>query len=132
MIDLESFKRVINKVKFESNLRQSDIAIKLGVSPTYLSDMLNGRVPVTDNILENIYSIFPFVKDDQRENILNELSDKVLSYLKAKTSNKVEEDLRSMNVGDLLFLQMLEKIKELEDKIEGIEMKIEELKKKGC
>ena len=58
MIKNESLKKIIREIKFKFNLKQSEIADKLGVKSTYLSDMINGRVPFTENISEKIYELF--------------------------------------------------------------------------
>lgn len=57
-IDSKDFKSILNLIKIKENLKQSEIADKLNVKNTYLSDMANGRVPVTDNIIKKIYEIF--------------------------------------------------------------------------
>ena len=86
MADIEYFKKIINEMKTKHGIRQLDIANKIEVSPTYLSDMLNGRVPVTDNIIEKIHETFPFTR--------NIISDKEIEEIKAKfeeIKTKLEE-----------------------------------------
>lgn len=58
MIKNYRLKEAVNHIKLNFNLLQSDIAIKLSVKNTYLSDMINGRVPLTQNISEKIYELF--------------------------------------------------------------------------
>ena len=58
VIDSKDFKSLLNLIKIKENLRQAEIADKLNVKNTYLSDMANGRVPVTDNIIKKIYENF--------------------------------------------------------------------------
>ena len=41
----QDFKNIIIRIKYEFNLNQSQIAERLGVKSTYLSDMINGREP---------------------------------------------------------------------------------------
>ena len=58
VIDSKDFKSLLNLIKIKENLKQAEIADKLNVKNTYLSDMANGRVPVTDNIIKKIYENF--------------------------------------------------------------------------
>ena len=54
----ERLKRAVEEIKFQTNFKQAQIAEKLGVKSTYLSDMINGRVPETVNMVEKIYELF--------------------------------------------------------------------------
>lgn len=54
----KSFKKCIEKVKFEFSITQKEIANRIGVHNTYLSDMINGRVPLTDQVSNKIYELF--------------------------------------------------------------------------
>ena len=58
VIDSKEFTSILNLINIKEHLKQSEIADKLDVKSTYLSDMANGRVPVTDNIIKKIYEIF--------------------------------------------------------------------------
>ena len=58
VIDNKDFKSLLNLIKIKENLKQAEVADKLNVKNTYLSDMANGRVPVTDNIIKKIYENF--------------------------------------------------------------------------
>lgn len=58
VIDNKDFKSLLNLIKIKENLKQAEIAVKLNVKNTYLSDMANGRVPVTENIIKKIYENF--------------------------------------------------------------------------
>lgn len=51
----EGFKKIISEIKYKYSVNQSFIAKTLDVANTYLSDMINGRVPVTESILKKIY-----------------------------------------------------------------------------
>ena len=46
----QEFKNIINRIKYEYSLNQSQIADRLGVKKTYLSDMINGRVPYNETM----------------------------------------------------------------------------------
>ena len=63
----EQFKNIIREIKFSSELKQTEIAEKLGVKSTYLSDMINGRVPFSDNMKEKIYEVFSYNIDDKSD-----------------------------------------------------------------
>lgn len=49
---------LIKKIKYQSGLRQSDIASQIGVSGSYLSDALNGRVPFSDSLRKKYMNNF--------------------------------------------------------------------------
>lgn len=58
---------LIKKIKYQSGLRQSDIASQIGVSGSYLSDALNGRVPFSDSLRKKIYEQFPYLLTGEGE-----------------------------------------------------------------
>jgi phage repressor protein C with HTH and peptisase S24 domain len=64
------FKEAIFKIKSKYNLNQKEISDKLGIKNTYLSDMINGRVPVTENITNRIYELFQIGEDDGCDRLL--------------------------------------------------------------
>lgn len=55
----QEFKTIIKRIKATYDLTQGQIADKLGVTPTYLSDVSGGRVPFNDKLRERIESTFP-------------------------------------------------------------------------
>jgi transcriptional regulator with XRE-family HTH domain len=58
MAECEKLKNIIAEIKFKRGLRQADIAGALGIKPTYLSDMINGRVPFSDAIKNKLSELF--------------------------------------------------------------------------
>lgn len=54
----EPLKRAISEIKLTAKIKQAEIANKLEVKSTYLSDMINGRVPLSESISEKIYELF--------------------------------------------------------------------------
>lgn len=67
----EDFKKLISRIKFLYSIKQSDIASAINVKSTYLSDMINGRVPVTDSVTERLYELYSDIDDRyQNENQL--------------------------------------------------------------
>ncbi|MDD2475437.1 MAG: helix-turn-helix transcriptional regulator, partial [Dysgonamonadaceae bacterium] len=51
-------KIAIARIKITTGLKQAEIADKLDIKSTYLSDMINGRVPLTENVCQKIYELF--------------------------------------------------------------------------
>ena len=62
---IKEFKNLISRIKYEYSLNQSQIADSLGVKKTYLSDMINGRVPYNETMSKKISEIFPVVNNEQ-------------------------------------------------------------------
>jgi transcriptional regulator with XRE-family HTH domain len=58
MADTEILRQIIAEIKFRRGLRQAEIAKALGVKATYLSDMINGRVPFSDAIHARLSELF--------------------------------------------------------------------------
>lgn len=59
MADNQELKEIIRKIKFLKGLSQKEIAAELDSSATYLSDMIHGRVPFSDEFRSNINRVFP-------------------------------------------------------------------------
>lgn len=66
----EELKRIVTDIKLKTGLKQAEIADKLGVKSTYFSDMINGRVPFSENIRSLIYEIFQINNTGQKNNNL--------------------------------------------------------------
>ena len=54
----QEFKDLINRIKFEYGLTQKEIAEKLGVNGSYISEVISGKYPFSDSLKENIRSNF--------------------------------------------------------------------------
>lgn len=50
---------LLNRIKFQYDVNQSEIARAIGVKPAYLSDILNGRIALSDQIREKLSKEFP-------------------------------------------------------------------------
>ncbi|MCD7923680.1 MAG: LexA family transcriptional regulator [Bacteroides sp.] len=61
----QEFKRLIDKIKYEYSINQSQIADKLGVKKTYISDMINGRVPYNETMSKKISDVFQIQTNEQ-------------------------------------------------------------------
>lgn len=58
------FKRLIDKIKYEFSINQAQISERLGVKSTYLSDMINGRVPYNESMQKKIHEVFHIGYED--------------------------------------------------------------------
>jgi len=65
----QELKSIISEIKFKNKLTQAQISDSIGVKSTYLSDVINGRVPVSDSILNKIYEVYSYTKPETSENI---------------------------------------------------------------
>lgn len=54
----QDLKNVIREIKFRRELTQAQIAAELGIKAPYLSDVVNGRVPYSDNLRKKIYELY--------------------------------------------------------------------------
>lgn len=60
LIDNKDLKEIINKIKYEGKFRtQGEIAIRLGYTQQYLSDVLNSRVPISVEFTNKLIETFP-------------------------------------------------------------------------
>lgn len=55
----QELKSLIGRIKFIHGLTQAQIADELSVQSTYLSDMVNGRVPFSEKFREKLLGAFP-------------------------------------------------------------------------
>lgn len=54
----EELKNLIELIKFSNKINQSEIANKIGIKSTYLSDMINGRVPFSAKFKNSLYELY--------------------------------------------------------------------------
>lgn len=54
----QELKKIIGTIKVAKGITQSEIATTIGVKPTYLSDMINDRVPYSESMKKRIYEIY--------------------------------------------------------------------------
>lgn len=50
---------ILNRIKFQYGVNQSEIARAIGVKPAYISDILNGRVTLSTQTKERLEAAFP-------------------------------------------------------------------------
>ncbi len=56
-------KNIISAIKFSENLKQVEIAEKIGVKNTYLSDVINGRAPLSELFTDKLVTAFSVNKE---------------------------------------------------------------------
>ena len=54
----QDLKNAIREIKFRRGLTQAQIAAELGIKAPYLSDVVNGRVPYSDNLRGKVYELY--------------------------------------------------------------------------
>ena len=65
MTDYERLSEIVRSIKFQYKLTQREVAMKIGLkSATYLSDVLNGRHPVSEQISDSLVETFPEYSKD--------------------------------------------------------------------
>lgn len=83
----EEFKRLIDKIKYEFSINQAQISERLGVKSTYLSDMINGRVPYNESMQKKIHEVFHIKYEDSSsmqegiKNISMTTKERLISFL---------------------------------------------------
>ena len=90
----QEFKNTINRIKYEYSLNQSQIADRLGVKKTYLSDMINGRVPYNETMNKKVNDVFPLPP-------MNKVHIQKEDTLKISTSDIKEGDYSGTLVYDM-------------------------------
>lgn len=120
----ETFKDCIKRIKFEQSLNQEAIAEKLGVHKSYLSDMINGRVPLTDKISDKIYELFK-IKVQVEEHTVLSIPDTVdLSEDPKQTYNDPCPECQKWKDK---YLEACEKLNALNEKYNEVNEKYNEL-----
>ena len=123
-VDCELIKKSIREVKYRLGINQSEIADRIGVKNTYLSDMVNGRVPATVNLMEKMKEAFPFLSEENTDSGDSDDS-REIAFLKELLQSK-EELLQSKDE----ILRAKEKdarLKEQEKLIALMEEKVERM-----
>ena len=90
----QEFKNLISRIKYEYSLNQSQIADSLGVKKTYLSDMINGRVPYNETMNKKVNDVFPLPP-------MNKVHIQKEDTLKISTSDIKEGDYSGTLVYDM-------------------------------
>ena len=59
----QELKNIISAIKFRESLKQVEIAGKIGVKNTYLSDVINGRAPLSELFTDKLVTAFSVNKE---------------------------------------------------------------------
>lgn len=81
-------RKIISDIKYRKGLNQAEIAKELGVKPTYLSDMINERVPFNETFRQKLYEVYSdlitnensMLKGDGKPEIIKEEKGKIPYY----------------------------------------------------
>ena len=65
MVKNQELMNLVRRVKYESGSTQNDIAKKIGINKSYLSDTVNGRYPFNDELKGRLYESFPTTGQNQ-------------------------------------------------------------------
>lgn len=107
----EALKKAIEEIKIRFKFKQAEIAEKLGVKSTYLSDMINGRVPLSENIINKVHELFHISITTEKE-----VNDQKISVLSEELPSLRDENN-----------QLKGRIMELKETIVKHELRIREL-----
>ena len=128
-VDCELIKKSIREVKYRLGINQSEIADRIGVKNTYLSDMVNGRVPATVNLMEKMKEAFPFLSEENTDSGDSDDS-REIAFLKELLQSK-EELLQSkdeiLRAKDAILKEKDARLKEQEKLIALMEEKVERM-----
>lgn len=77
-------RKIISDIKYLKGLNQAEIAKELGVKPTYLSDMINKRVPFNETFRQKLHEVYSdlitMLKEDGKPEITKEEKGKIPYY----------------------------------------------------
>lgn len=122
----QELKNLINKVKCNKDLTQAEISTLIGVGKTYLSDMVNGRVPFTENIKEKLKSLL-----EQNSTIIgNEnIIGNIKSTIDARKYYSDSPDVLKQQIDEIerLLKEKEERIKEKDAQIKEKDAQIKDL-----
>ena len=63
MAQNEQLTRFIGEIKYREKINQAKIAEQVGIDAHYLSDVKNGRYPLTEEIIGKFYGRYPYLKN---------------------------------------------------------------------
>ena len=99
MLENEELKNIVRKIKYRYNLTQKEIAEQIGVNSQYLSNVLNGRYPYTDELKKKIYQQFKDLEESQYkqsndDELIKELQ---LRIVRLEAENNLLRELAGLN-----------------------------------
>lgn len=86
-------KKIISDIKYRKGLNQAEIAKELGVKPTYLSDMINERVPFNETFRQKLYEVYSDLIIGEGEMLKNVIPETEINRIERnkKTAEKLHE-----------------------------------------
>lgn len=98
MLENEELKNIVRKIKYRYNLTQKEIAEQIGVNSQYLSNVLNGRYPYTEELKKKIYQQFKDLDGNQYqqnndEDVIKELE---LRIVRLEAENNLLRELAGL------------------------------------
>ena len=98
MLENEELKNIVRKIKYRYNLTQKEIADQIGVNSQYLSNVLNGRYPYTEELKKKIYQQFKDLDGNQYqqnndEDVIKELE---LRIVRLEAENNLLRELAGL------------------------------------
>lgn len=99
MLENEELKEIVRKIKYRYHLTQKEIAEQIGVNSQYLSNVLNGRYPYTDELKKKIYQQFKDLEESQyKQSNDNELIKELqLRIVRLEAENNLLRELAGLN-----------------------------------
>lgn len=77
------FKQIIAKIKSAYGINQGEIARRIGVAPTYLSDVSGGRAPFNEKLKEKLKETFPKAEiDSNGESVIE---NEIMRFMRSNT-----------------------------------------------
>ena len=122
----KQLKAVIFKIKNDFGLKQSEIADKLGITSTYLSDMINGWVPLTETITNKLYEEFQIRVGV--EDMKNVVAEPEISFNQTNSMEKAFMIL--INDKDKEIKEYKMELKNLYEEIGSLKQHIKEIEKR--
>ena len=80
MVKNQALSEIVKTIKFKSNLTQTEIAAKIGVTKQYLSDTINGRYPFNEELKAKLYEQFTYLNETEQNNALSAGRDGIPYY----------------------------------------------------
>jgi len=96
----KNFKRAIFKIKETYDLNQKEIASRLGIKATYLSEMINGSVPVTQKVINGLSEQFHIIPEGSTDETL--LEDAKTPYETGVCLNCLKKDCEIHELHELI------------------------------
>ena len=129
MTELEQQGARLNKLRLHYKLKQNALAQRIGVHPSFLSKLINGREPITKNVIRELRENFPLLNINW---LLYEDGEMFLAEKKDKNLLIVEEpEVVYMQRSDDPFGDVRSLLEQYERRIAALEERVARLEGKG-